>query len=488
MNWKMPEQFWGWTRLGCGVAVIAVAAATYSWWWPSLTQWVDKTVAARSGAEEVSEPDDPSAAGISSITLSPQARLNLGLTADQLLPIQLSTFNRSLTVPAVIVAKPGRSKIVVASPLSGVITHVHAVTGEAVTPGELLFEIRLTYEDLVQIQTEYLRTISELEVENREITRLEIATQTGAISGKSLLERRYAKDKLEASLRSQREALRLHGLSDRQIDTIGRDGKLLGDLQVVAPDVDEHSEHETEELRLSQTPYLPVTMVVKGQSAYAHNDPEHPLVVEDLQVHKGQSVVAGEQLCSLSDYSQLYIEGKAFELDAAAISTAAGNQWPVDAVFPTAGQPQRVSGLRIAFVGNAIDDLSRTLSLFVELPNRIARDTTTQDGQRYITWDYRLGQRLEIQIPVEQWQDQIVVPVGAIEKEGADWFVFQQNGDRFDRIAVHVMHRDQTWAVIANDGSLYPGDVIAQTSAHQLQMAIKNKSGAAPDPHAGHSH
>jgi hypothetical protein len=35
---------------------------------------------------------------------------------------------------------------------------------------------------------------------------------------------------------------------------------------------------------------------------------------------------------------------------------------------------------------------------------------------------------------------------------------------------------------------LFPGDVVAQRGAHQMQMALKNKSGGGVDPHAGHNH
>ncbi len=60
--------------------------------------------------------------------------------------------------------------------------------------------------------------------------------------------------------------------------------------------------------------------------------------------------------------------------------------------------------------------------------------------------------------------------------------------ERFDRVAVHVLYRDNQNVVIAQDGAIAPGDVIARRSAHEMQMAIKNKSGGAIDPHAGHSH
>ena len=434
-----------------------------------------------------------------SLTLSREAKQNLGLTADMLRPIALANYRRSITVPAVIVPKPGRSSIVVSSPLNGIVTHVHAVTGEAVLPGELLFEVRLTYEDLVESQTTYLKTISELQVEDREIARLEEATRSGAISGKLLLERRYAKEKLEAFAKAQREALRMHGLSERQVDAIGTDGKLLRELQVLAPDVDSHDEDE--ELHLSSLPAHTIAFqhtelpsaAAAGQAPREQPPNEQPsstqpLVIDDLLVHKGQAITAGERLCTLSDYSQLFIEGKAFEADMVALSQAIERNWPIDALLSGSSGQEQVSNLKLAFISNAIDPLSRTLSLFVELPNQIVRDEVNQQRQRHIYWKYRVGQRLELKIPVEEWQDQIVLPIEAIVKEGADWYVFQQNAGHFDRVPVHVRYRDQTSAVISADGAIRVGSIVARTSAHQMQMALKNKSGGGVDPHAGHSH
>ncbi len=522
MRWNLSRLPWAnrpWPGLQLVLAIVllAVAAISYGSWWPRLSSWVDGTLASHREPSADAHPPHPQqrASGTTlSLELTPQARRNLGLTEEYLQPIQLSSYRRSITVPAIVVAKPGRSSIVVSSPLSGVVTHVHAVTGEAVMPGELLFEVRLTYEDLVDTQTAYLKTISELEVEDREIARLEEATRTGAISGRQLLERRYAKEKLEAFARSQREALRLHGLSDRQVDEIGRQGKLLRDLQIVVPDVDEHSEDE--ELRLSSAAMIPISYTQPPPFALPPSNPaglanpagltqdagpanlaqpiapldsaRRPLVIDSLQVHKGQAVMSGDRLCSLSDYSQLFIEGKAFEDDVVAIANAATNNWAVDAVFSGSQGQETVRNLKLAYVSNAIDSVSRTLSLFVELPNYIVGDEINDDRQRFVAWKYRIGQRLELRVPVEQWEQQIVLPVEAIVKEGPDWYVFQQNGKRFDRIAVHVKHRDQRAVVVANDGSIFPGDVVALKAAHQMQMAIKNQSGGAVDPHAGHSH
>jgi multidrug efflux pump subunit AcrA (membrane-fusion protein) len=160
----------------------------------------------------------------------------------------------------------------------------------------------------------------------------------------------------------------------------------------------------------------------------------------------------------------------------------------LNAIFQTASGAETIEGLKLAFVGNSVDANKRTLPFYVDLPNQILRDETNADRQRFLTWKFRVGQRLQLQVPVEVWKDQLVLPVDAVVKDGADWFAFQQNGDHFDRIAVHVKHRDQTSVVIDNDGVLFPGDVVALRAAHQLQMALKNKSGGGVDPHAGHTH
>ena len=78
--------------------------------------------------------------------------------------------------------------------------------------------------------------------------------------------------------------------------------------------------------------------------------------------------------------------------------------------------------------------------------------------------------------------------VDAIAQDGAENYVFRADAEHFDRQPVHVEHRDTLFAVIAQDGSLKPGDQIALNGAQQMHLALKNKSGGAIDPHAGHQH
>lgn len=503
---------WLWTA---GLIVVAIAAfLTRNLWWSSSQEWVRSAIAGSRQAPLLDEHDHGAAGhtkeaghehaghdAANSLELSEQAMRNIGLSAEFLQPLKLETFRRSITVPGIVAERPGRTLVQVSTPMAGVVTHVHAVQGEAILPGTLLFQLRITAEALVSTQTELLKTIGELDVENREIARLTKVTESGAVAPKLLLDRQYAKEKLESLVNAQREALRLQGLSDRQILDIEINRRLLRELQILAPSPDDH---EAEELRLTgQASLLPIHGSVEPVNSVVptaaetglpstgglDNEIQSPLILQEVRVHKGQTVPAGDTLCVLADYADLYIQGQAFEQDVELLLAAAQRGWKVSAIFKLAGgKSQTIPDLQLVYSSSGIHADSRTLPFYVGLPNTIVRDVASPNGQRFIDWQFRPGRRMQVQVPVEEWTDQFVVPVEAIAREGAESFVFQQNGPHFDRVPVHVSYRDATQAVIANDGSIFPDDVIALRGAHQLQMALKNKSGGGADPHAGHNH
>lgn len=478
------------------VGLVAVAAAGFALrglWWPPAQRWVQQltgrpeTVAEDAHDDEHAE-DEHEHEGHShahdeatSIELSPQARLNLGLTRDQLQPVQLEEYSRSISVPALVVPRPGRTYIEVSAPLTGVVTAVHVVPGSAVTSGDLLFEMRLTHEDVVQAQVEFLRTLSELDVETAEIERLRPLVDRGALAATVMRDREYAKAKLEALLGAQRESLRLHGLTEAQVDGIADQRRLLRKVSIFVPSRDMSS---SDELQLTGAEVTPAAF--SGQRA---SEADPPLIVQDLKIHRGEALTAGTTMCTLADYGELYIEGAAFEQDAIALSEAVANGWTVDALFNEPGLGfWTVPDLTIVYLANEVDVESRTLHFYVDLPNEIVRDANDSSSVRFMNWRYRPGQRLQLRVPVETWQQQIVLPVDAVATEGAEHYVFIENGGHFDRVPVHVRYRDQSSVVIANDGAIFPGDVVARRSAHQMLMAIKNKAGGGVDPHAGHNH
>jgi cobalt-zinc-cadmium efflux system membrane fusion protein len=443
------------------VAVVA-AAATFSRWWPVVQGWIAAATKSSQQTDEHAEgekdADGHAAHGATeSLELSAQARKNIGLEVGK---VVLGPYERTVSIPGIVVERSGHTISHVTAPLAGVVTQVYASRGEAVSPDQRLFELRLIDEDVVSAQASLLRTVEELDVIGREIARLEEVTRQGSVPRKEMLERQYEKQKQEAMLRAQKQALLLHGLSQQQVDEIVSSHTLLRTFTILAP-----------------------------PAARESNKGELVLQLQQLNVATGQSVAVGETLAVLADPSQLLIEGDAFEKDARQISRAAEQGWKVSAVLQDgSGKPEILRDLPILFVDGKVDPASRTFRFFVNLPNLVVRDVRQPEGPRYVDWRFKLGQRMQILVPVEVWKDRIVLPVDAVAQDGIENFVFQENGKKFDRRPVHVEHRDESQVVVAYDGAVFPGDTLALTSAQQLLIAIKNKAGGAPDPHAGHNH
>ena len=392
----------------------------------------------------------------SSLELSAQALKNIGYEPFTVAP---RDFERSISLPGMVVERPGKSQYRVSAPLGGVITKVHIIEGETVAAGQPLFDVRLTHEELVSAQGEFLKTIEELDVVNREIERLESLTE-GVVAGGRLRDQKYERQKLEALLRAQRQALLLHGLSEDEVEKIVTSRLLLQSLTIKAPRHEEKCDCGDEQL----------------------------FHVQSLPVERGQQVNAGETLCVLADHCNLYIEGTAFEQDASQIREAAASSALVsaDLLISDRREPM-VEGLKILYLSDQVDRDSRAFHFYLTLPNTIALDRK-EGNHRFLQWKFKPGQRVELRVPVEKWTQRLVVPAEAVVSDGAETYVFQKNGSHFDRVAVHVEYRDQKSAVVAADGALKPPAVIAGRGAFQMNLDLKNKAGGGVDPHAGHSH
>ncbi|HEY1068892.1 MAG TPA: hypothetical protein VGE52_22415, partial [Pirellulales bacterium] len=103
------------------------------------------------------------------LALSGAARKNVGV---KLMTLRLKPYERTITIPGLIVERPGRTRIDVPAPLAGVVTKIYRVVGEAIEPGEPLFDLRLRDDDLVSAQAEYLLTVEQLAVVDKELARL----------------------------------------------------------------------------------------------------------------------------------------------------------------------------------------------------------------------------------------------------------------------------------------------------------------------------
>lgn len=464
-------------------------AAAGGGWYLSKFSKADKA-AENAHAHGEHDHDHPGHDDGDTLQLSPQALLNIGL---QTMKVELKPHQRTVTIPAMIVQQPGRTSARVVAPLTGVITRVYALAGEVLTPGNPLFDLRLTHEDLVQSQVEFLKNLEERDVVQRELTRIGPLIDKGVLPRRTAVDRQYEFDKLDALHKAQRQALLLHGLSDLQIDEIMKTRHLLSTLTVAVP-------------RLEATA-PPKSLVVPAAAAAPLPPPTDGRLVEELKVHPGQLVTAGDTLCTLADLSNLYIEGRGFEQDAPRILEVVKNDWKITGLLDVPGEqklkkdnedkPEDTSeesddtatlkGLSILYIADKVDAESRTFAFFLHLKNEVLRDTIV-DGHRFVNWRFKPGQRVQLKVPIQKWQNQIVVPVSAITQDGVETYVFVSFNKKFTRRPVHVAYRDRTSAVILNDGSLFRNETIAATGAAQMQMALKNKVAGPIDPHAGHNH
>lgn len=439
------------------VMVVAAIAAAVAY--ASRERWFPMLVAEPRATEDPHDAHDHAghSAG-SSIELSERGLKNIGFEPLTIMP---SSYHRQLTLPAIVVERPGRSQLHITAPLTGIVTAIHAVTGDAVDSGDPLFDIRLTHEELVAAQREFLESIASLQVVNREIARLE-GLPEGVIAGKKIIEQEYELQKLQVALRSSRQAMLLHGLSSEQIDEVHATGELFRDITIRAPD--------------------------HGDTDESCEGP-HLFTVQKLNVAKGEHVEMGRELAVLADHCELHIEALAFEDDAPALRGAAESNRQVSAKLVGADtKDAQLKDLQILYVAGQIDPQSRALKVYVRLPNQVALNKTLPSGRQVLEWKFKPGQRMQLRVPVETWENQLVLPVDAVVDEGAEAYVYQQNGNLFVQVPVHVLYRDREAVVIANDGALFKGDVIAARGAYQMHLALKNKSGGAIDPHAGHTH
>lgn len=273
------------------VVVVAVPVGFLSrgWWLSQASQFltaIGDRFDRQEDGHDVATDDDGQAdaqgghSAETSLQMSEQARKNVGL---QLVTIEPRDFARTIAVPAMIAERPGRTQIKVSAPMTGIVSRVYPIRGEAVRPGQPLFDLRLTHEDLVETQSQFLQTVERLDVIKREVARIQNISQEGIIAGKQLIERNYELQQAEALLRAQRQALVLHGLTEEQVDAIVTDRRLIQSVTISTPE---------------------------PASCESFGEHEEYLQVAELAVTPGEHIVAGARLCTLADYCELYIEGR----------------------------------------------------------------------------------------------------------------------------------------------------------------------------------
>ena len=415
------------------------------------------------------------------VKLTPQARKNLGLVVG---PAELKKVHwRTIQVPGVIVDRPGQSDRGVTAPITGVVGKIHAFPSDTVRPGDALFDLRITSEFVQNTQAELFKTAREMQLQQQVVKRLEGAGES--VPEVRVIEARSQQTKLAGQAQSYRQILQSRGLTSAQIDAAGQ-GKFVLELTVVAP------------------PPLGDGRLVLPAASASQSEAGTAYEVQELKVQLGEQVQAGQVLGMLANHRLLYIEGRGFKGESALLAKAAENAWPVEAEFAeddAKAWAEAKQTLTIRHLANAMDASSRTFGFFIPLTNQ-SRSYRKED-KTFLVWRFRPGQRVRLHVRVEEikgdpvegtpggFSGVIVLPNGAVVREGAEAYVFRANGDAFDRKPVTVLYEDRREVVLANDGGVTPGLLVARNAAAALNRVLKAQQageGGHGHDHAGHSH
>jgi multidrug efflux pump subunit AcrA (membrane-fusion protein) len=409
--------------------------------------------------------------GPQKVRLSPEAQANLGLdkpgAVANLVPTE---YWRRALVPGVVVDRPGETDRGVTSKVAGVVTEVKARPGDTVRAGDPLFSIQLVSEFLQGVQTDLAKATRELEFAIAKRDRIAALVQAGTQSGAVLIEEENQVKRVTTQIQAYRRQLQVFGLTREQVDR-AESGNAVTEITISAPS------HKS-------TSWL----------LFPSGDDHMLYEVQELAVHRGAQVIAGQTLCVLSNHQRLFVEGQAFASETKSLAKAAQLHLPIRIELPgeAPGDWPETPPLHVHHMGSPPVS-GTTFPFYLELENEYRE--FTQNGKTRFAWRFRPGQRVRLRLPIEKLSTlgpdgktevlPFVLPSGAVVREGAEAFVFVQVGDVFVKRPVQVLYEDRNETVIARGGAVTGADLVVRTAAAAaLNRAIK----AAATEGGGHDH
>ena len=285
-------------------------------------------------------------------------------------------------------------------------------------------------EYLQNTQKELFSSTKETELIQEQLDRLRPLAETGSIPRTKIIELENQLRRQAVVIQAHRQDLLTRGLNPQQIDNVAG-GQFVTTVEVMAPP------------RVKEREKLVTIQQASFREGNADED-GFAFEVQELNAELGQQVQAGQLLITLANHSSLYLEGHAFKREAPFLEKAAQNGWKISVEFAEDDPqywPELDQLFEIRYLSNTIDQASRTFDFFIPLSNQSR--AYKKSGETFIVWRFRPGQRVRLHVPVEELTDVLVLPSAAIVREGPEAYVFQQNGDLFNRIAVQVLHEDR---------------------------------------------
>ncbi len=415
------------------------------------------------------EADAPPADGNSTIVeLSETTMSNMNLVTGS---FKLEDFYQNISIPAEVVERLPIGRQHITAPVSSLVKSVLVSPGQSVRPGQPLFKLEIVDEDLSSSQVEFLAAATEIEILEDKMNRLKPLAESGAIKRSRLLDIELEIKKWRSRKTALAQELQVRGMTAAQIESLLKTGNLAQEVLVVCPS-------------LGQTTELGTATELTDYEFFT---------VESIDKLGGDTAKRGEHLCQLTYHGELLIKGLAFESDIEKITNRSGDGL-FTAEFGERPDTIRREGLKLNSIDNHVNDESQTYSIYVALTNEIAGKNTDTEGREYTHWRFKPGQRAHLEFPIQKWEQQVVVPLEALVREGPETFVFQKMNHahetpegtiwEFIKTPVKVLFENQRQAVLQRTSSLDIDEKFALNLAFKLNLTLKQAASGG----GGHGH
>lgn len=186
----------------------------------------------------------------------------------------------------------------------------------------------------------------------------------------------------------------------------------------------------------------------------------------EWQVRPGQRVKAGDKLMAVVDPNVVWLRVNVYENDYRTLGNPVGAY--IKANGPESGLVVNQSDMKVLTSGGAIDPVTRTVPVLLELSNRENR--------------LHINETTPVELYASDGIEATSVPKSSIyEEDGIDVVYIQTGGESFEKRIVTVGPHYNGWVAILK--GLQPGDRVVTTGGYQVKLA----SSSAEIGH-GHAH
>lgn len=326
-------------------------------------------------------------------------------------PVEVMPFSETLRVSGKVEFDEQRVARIGAT-VTGRVTEILAMPGQEIDRGTVLARINST--ELGQTQLAYLKARAANELAARAFDRAKILFKEDVIAKADLQRRQSEAETTAAERRAMADQLRVLGMQQEQIDTLGRTGNVNS--------------------------FAPVTSSIDG-------------TVVERKIVLGQVVQPSDALFTVADLSEVWITAQVPEQEASLLAV----DQPMKIEIPALAN-QRYEG-KLVYVGELVSNETRTIPARTVLVNK---DRMIKPGM--------LATLLISGKPT----DRPVVPAAAVVREDGYDHVFIALGDNQYKLTV-VKLGPETNGVRPVLSGLEPGALIVTQQAYHLNTERKKR-------------